>query len=64
MQKQIGKVCSTAYYQLKKIAKISKYITRAATAQLVSALVISNIDYKNSLLAGLPVSHFYTLQTA
>jgi hypothetical protein len=63
-QKQIGKVCSSAYYQLKKIAKILKYITRAAATQLVSALVISHIDYGNFLLAGLPVSHLYPLQKA
>ncbi len=58
MQKQIGKVCSTAYCQLKKIAKIRKHITRPAAAQLVSALVISHIDYGNSLLAGLPAVAF------
>ena len=40
MQKQIGKVCSSAYYQLKKIAKIRKYNTRSVATQLVSALVI------------------------
>jgi hypothetical protein len=64
MQKQIGKVCSSACYQLKKIAKIRKYITRAAAAQLVSALVISHIDYGNSLLAGIPASRLYPLQKA
>jgi hypothetical protein len=40
MQKQIGKVCSSAYYQLNKIAKIRKYNTRSVATQLVSALVI------------------------
>ena len=62
MQKHIGKVCSTAFYHLRKIAKIRKHISRAATAQLVSALVLSNIDYGNSLLAGLPDNHIYPLQ--
>jgi hypothetical protein len=44
MQKQIGKVCRTAYYQLKKIAKIRKYSMSTAD-QLVSAMIISHIDY-------------------
>jgi hypothetical protein len=57
-------VCSSAYYQLKKIAKIRKYITHAAAAQLVSALVKSRIDYGNSLLTGLPSSRLYPLQKA
>jgi hypothetical protein len=62
MQKHIGKVCSTASYHLRKIARIRKHISRAATAQLVSALVLSKIDYGNSLLAGLPDNGIYPLQ--
>jgi hypothetical protein len=64
MQKQIWKLCSSAYYQLKKISKIRKYITRATAAQLVSALVISHIDYGNSLIAGFPASRLHPLQKA
>jgi len=64
MQKHIGKVCSSAFYHLRKIAKIRKHISRAAAAQLVSALVLSNIDYGNSLLAGLPDNRLYPLQKA
>ena len=62
MQKQIGKVCSIAFYQLRKIAKIRKHVSRSDAAQLVSALVISHIDYGNSLLAGLPANRLYPLQ--
>ena len=62
MQKHIGKVCSTAFYHLGKIAKIRQHISRAATAQLVSALVLSDIDYDNSLHTGLPASRIYPLQ--
>ena len=62
MQKHIGKVCSTAFYHLRKIAKIRKHISRSAAVQLVSALVLSHIDYGNSLLAGLPANRLYPLQ--
>ena len=62
MQKHIEKVCSTAFYHLRKIAKIRKHISRAATAQLVSALVLSHINYGNSLLTGLPACRIYPLQ--
>ena len=64
MQKQIGKVCSSAYYHLKKIAEIRKYITRSAATQLVSALVTPHIDYGDSLLAGLPTYRLHPLQKA
>jgi len=62
MKKRIGKVCSNAFYHLKKIAKIRNHISRAATAQLVSAPVLSNINYGNSLLAGLPENRHHPLQ--
>ena len=56
MQKKIAKVCSTAFFQLRKISKILKHVSRSDAAKLVSALVISHIDYGNSLLAGLPAN--------
>ena len=56
MQKKIAKVCSTAFFQLRKISKILKHVSRSDAAKLVSALVISHIDYGNSLLASLPAN--------
>ena len=64
MQQQIGSICRTSFYQLRRIAKIRKFLSRPAAAQLVSAFVLSHIDYGNSLLAGLPAMRLYPLQKA
>ena len=64
MQQQIGSVCRTSFYHLRRITRIRKFLSRPAAAQLVSAFVLSHIDYGNSLLAGLPASRLYSLQKA
>ena len=50
MQQQIGSVCRTSFYHLRRITRIRKFLSRPAAAQLVSAFVLSHIDYGNSLL--------------
>ena len=62
MQQQIGSICRTSFYQLRRIAKIRKFLSRPAAAQLVSAFVLSHIDYGNSLLAGIPATRLYPQQ--
>ena len=47
-------VCQKAIFQLRRISKIRKYLTKAAAKSLVQALVLSNLDYANALLFGLP----------
>lgn len=42
MKSQIGKVVSTCFFQLRKIKKISRLLTREALVQAVLALVISH----------------------
>ena len=54
MRQHIAKTCCTAYFHLRRIAKIRKFLSRSACSQLVSAFILSHIDYGNSLLAGLP----------
>ncbi len=64
MQQQIGNIYRTSFYQLRRIAKIRKYLSRLAAAQHVSAFVLSHIDYGNSFLAGLPAARLYPIQKA
>ena len=54
MKSQVSKLCQAAYYRLHRIRAIRDYLTQHATEPLVHALVISRLDYGNSLLYGLP----------
>ncbi len=51
-QEQINKLCKTSSYFLYNIWKIRKYLTKDVTATLDHALVISRLDYCNSLMYG------------
>ena len=42
----------TCYFDLRRLASIRRFLTSTATASLVSAFVLSTIDYCNSLLFG------------
>ena len=49
-----SKLCQAAYYHLHRIRAIRDSLTQHATELLVHVLVISRLDYGNSLLYGLP----------
>ena len=50
----IGYVQRTCYYYLNWIRKIRKYLTKQVAKSIVHALVITRIDYCNSLYVNLP----------
>ena len=54
MKQHVIKVCQTAYYEIKRISSIHRYLTEAAAKQL--ATILSRLDYCNSLLMGTPNS--------
>ena len=56
MCNQVHRVVRSAYFHLCSIGLTQKMLTVAATKQLVQALVISRLDYCNSLLTGIPTS--------
>ena len=62
MQQHISSVCRAAYLELRRIASIRPYLTKSATAQLVSSAITSRLDYCNSILAGLPLKQISRLQ--
>ena len=45
-------IARTCYFELRHLASIRRFLTSTATATLVSAFVLSRIDYSNSLLFG------------
>ena len=50
----VNALIRTMYLELRKIAKICHLINTDCATLLVSSLVLSKLDYCNSLLAGLP----------
>jgi hypothetical protein len=53
MDGQIRLICKNAFFHLRRISQLKKFLSKAALAQLIHAFVISRLDYCNSLLAGL-----------
>ena len=52
MNAHVSNIARTCYYELRRWASIRRFLTSTATATLVSAFVLSRIDYCNSLLFG------------
>ena len=58
----INNVVKVAFYHLRNIAKIRKYIGSDATEILIHSFVTSKLDFCNSLLYGLPKNNIEKLQ--
>ena len=54
MSFHINNIVKVAFYHLRNIAKIRKYINVTTAEVLVQAFIISKLDFCNSLLHGLP----------
>ena len=52
MNAHVTNIARTCYFELRRLASIRRFLTSTATATLVSAFVLSRIDYCNSLLFG------------
>ena len=61
-QTHIAKVCGTAYYTLKNVARIHNLLTPEAAKIIVQGLVISKLDYCNGLLLGISNHQLNKLQ--
>ena len=64
MNAHISNIAWTCYFEL-RLASIRRFLTSTATATLVSAFVLSRIDYCSSLLFGSShdvISHFQRVQ--
>ena len=45
MKKHIIKICQTAYFELKRISSIRRFLTEDATKTLVTSYIFSRLDY-------------------
>lgn len=62
MHEQISQICRSCNFQLRKISSVRSFLTQEAVIQLVTSLILSRLDYCNSLLAGLPSKQISRLQ--
>ena len=62
LERHVNNVCKNAYYQIKCIGRIRKYLDLDSTKTLIHAYVTSRLDYCNSLLFGLPKYQIQKLQ--
>ena len=63
-EKQINVVTKSVYFQIKNISKIRQFLDLNSTKSLVQALIISRLDYCNSLYVNLPQRLLQKLQYA
>jgi hypothetical protein len=64
LDKHIATVCRSAYFEIRKISAIRRFLSVQAANTLVCAFVLSRLDYCNSLLAGCPLYLLNKLQKA
>ena len=62
MEHQVKSAAKSAFYHLRLIARIRRFLDQSATKALVHAFVMSRLDYCNSLYAGLPDKTIICLQ--
>ena len=62
MECQVKSAAKSAFYHLRIIARIRRFLDLSATKTLVHAFVMSRLDYCNSLYTGLPDTTIICLQ--
>ena len=62
MQNFVSKTCSSCYQHLRDISSVRRSLSEDAAIKVVHALIISRIDYCNSLLLGAPACVIQKLQ--
>ena len=62
MESQVASAVRPAHFHLRRIAQLRPYLDTEALTTLVHALVISRVDYCNSLYVGLPLRLMRRLQ--
>ncbi len=62
MNDHITRLCQTLNFQLRNIARIRRFLDKDSCHHVVRALVLSRLDYGNSLLAGTTDCNFVKLQ--
>ena len=53
LQEQVNKLCQLAELEIRRIGSNRQYLSVEATRTVVSSVLLSSLDYRNALLAGL-----------
>ncbi len=61
-QDNVSSICRACYLELRRIGSIRHLLSEDATKTLISAFILSRLDYCNSLLAGCPQKLLSRLQ--
>ena len=64
MSQHIEKISSTCFFHLRRIRKLRLVLDSSSMQRLLSAFIMSRLDYCNAVLAGLPANTFAPLQRA
>ena len=56
MRVHISKIVSAGFYRLRRLRQLRHVLNRERRQKLVSALILSRVDYCNSVLVGLPLN--------
>ena len=57
---QVNSICKSAFFHLRNISRIRKYLSRAAIERLIHAFVTSKLDSYNSIIWSAQVLHTET----
>ena len=63
MEQQITTICKSAFFHIRNIRKVRKYLPQHAAETVVNALVTSRLDNCNALLLGLPICTEFSVFT-
>jgi hypothetical protein len=62
LKQHINDVARICYFHLRRFRKVLRYVGRELGQQLISAFILTKLDYCNSVLAGLPKTSIAVLQ--
>ena len=62
MERQVSAICRSAYFHLRNIGQIRKYLDSKATEAIVHAFITSRLDNGNALLFGISQTQIGRLQ--
>ena len=62
MKEHVARISAACFYHIRRLRQARRRVGQEVTQQLVLTLIMSRLDYCNSVLAGLPMSTLQSLQ--